>query len=247
MSAAIRGQSETLARLETLDCGKPIRETRADMEASAAVFDYYADAAPRLLADEPLPATDKAFTSRVVCAPAGVVGAITPWNYPLMQACVKVAPALATGCSVLLKPSPLASLTCLELGKMAVGAGVPEGALSVLTGGPPVGVADGAARLASHPALDFLSFTGSSGAGRTLLHASAEQLRRTSLELGGKGAILVFEDADLDAAVDWAMVGIFMASGQVSGDEWSSNIPARGAATSRADDHQGAPINASSL
>jgi len=143
------------------------------------------------------------------------VACVTPWNYPLMQAICKVAPALAAGCPVVLKPSPLASLTCLELGTMALEAGFPEGALSVLTGGPPAGVSDGASRLMSHPQVDFLSFTGSTRGGREMLNASAPLTRRTGLELGGKGAMIVFEDADIVAAVDWAMIGIFVCSGQV--------------------------------
>jgi betaine-aldehyde dehydrogenase len=143
------------------------------------------------------------------------VAAITPWNYPLMQAVVKVAPALAVGCSVVLKPSPLASLTCLELGKMADTVGLPSGALSVVTGGPPDGAGDGAARLLSHPAVDYLSFTGSTRGGREMLSASAPLVRPTGLELGGKSAMVVFEDADVPSVVDWAMIGIFMTTGQI--------------------------------
>eukprot|EP00908_Phaeocystis_cordata_P025756 Transcript_8235.p1 GENE.Transcript_8235~~Transcript_8235.p1 ORF type:complete len:504 (+),score=208.49 Transcript_8235:80-1591(+) len=215
MGAALRERLEEFSQLETLDCGKPIVESRVDIETCAALFDYYAELAPGVLLDEPLAVPDDAFASRVVPHPVGLVGAVTPWNYPLMQAVVKVAPALATGCAVLLKPSPLASLTCEKLGELGADAGLPEGALAVVTGGPPGGAADGAAALVQHPQLDYLSFTGSGATGRALLHASAEALRPTALELGGKGAMIVFDDAELAAVVDWAMVGIFSCTGQV--------------------------------
>ena len=110
------------------------------MGACADICEYYAETAPRVLADEtPREVPDSAFGSRIVPYPVGVVGLVTPWNYPLMQAVLKVAPAVATGCTMLLKPSPLASLTCLELGTLGTEAGLPDGALSVLTGGPPDG------------------------------------------------------------------------------------------------------------
>ena len=166
LAAAIRRETPRLAELETRDCGKPIRESVSDMTASAACFEYYAEIAAAELAPQPLTLPDEAFRSRVVPSAAGVVACVTPWNFPLLQASCKVAPALAAGCATLLKPSPLASLTCLELGKLAEAeAGLPEGALSVLTGGPPVGTSDGASRLIGHPRIDFLSFTGSTRAG----------------------------------------------------------------------------------
>ena len=193
IGAELRERTEELANLETLDCGKPLSESRADLAFCADVCDYYADLAPAVLVDEPIKLPDEAFLSRIVPAPAGVAACITPWNYPLMQAVAKVAPALAAGCPVLLKPSPLASLTCIELGKMARGV-LPAGALSVITGGPPSGGdAGGVQRLVSHPRVDLLSFTGSGRGGRQLLRESADVLRRSSLELGGKGALVVFE------------------------------------------------------
>ena len=114
---------------------------------------------------------------------------------------VKVAPAIAAGSATLLKPSPLASLTCVELAKLGEEAGLPKGALHVLTGGPPDGAGDGAARLIAHPEVDFLSFTGSSRGGREMLAASAAHMRRTSVECGGKGAMVVFDDADVDSVI----------------------------------------------
>ena len=216
LASALRRDTERLARLETLDTGKPIAESRVDMAACCDLFDYYADIAPGVLAQQPLALPDADFGSRVVPAPAGVVAAVTPWNYPLMQAVCKVAPALAAGCPVLLKPSPLASLTCIELAKLASEeANLPPGALTVVTGGPPEGSSDGAARLLSHPSVDFLSFTGSTRGGKEMLSASAPLVRRTGLELGGKSALLVFEDAVLPKVVDWAQIGIFSCAGQI--------------------------------
>ena len=129
----------------------------------------------------------------------------------------QVAPALAAGCSAVLKPSPLASLSCLRLGEMAAEAGVADGALAVLTGGPPSGEVrhSAAARLLDHPSIDRLSFTGSGRGGGAVLHACADALRPAHLELGGKGSLVVFDDADLAAAADWAVHGIFACAGQV--------------------------------
>jgi betaine-aldehyde dehydrogenase len=217
LAGAVRRETDRLARLESLDSGKPIAEAVADMGACVDLLEYYAAIAPSVLGERRLALDDADFVSSVVPAPAGVVAAVTPWNYPLMQAVCKVAPALAAGCPTLLKPSPLASLTCIELGRMAAEeAGLPGGALTVVTGGPPDGAADGgAARLVAHPAVDLLSFTGSTRGGREMLAASAPLVRRTGLELGGKGAMVVFDDADVDAVVDWAMVGIFVCAGQI--------------------------------
>ncbi len=215
LGAALRDNAERLSALETTDCGKPIRESRSDLASCAELCDYYAEVAPSVLGAADLPVPDEHFAARAVPCAAGVAGLVTPWNYPLLQAVVKLAPAVAAGCASLLKPSPLASLTCVELGKLAAQAGLPAGALSVITGGPPLGGAGGATRLVSHPGVDYVSFTGSGRGGREVLAAGAACGRRTSLELGGKGAMLVFADAELDAVADWAMVGIFMTAGQI--------------------------------
>jgi len=183
------------------------------MEMCASAFNYYAGIAPQKLAPMQLPKEEDGYDSKVVHDPIGVAGLVTPWNYPLMQAVLKVAPALAAGNTVVLKPSPWASLTCSMLGGIAKDAGLPAGALNVITGGPPGG--DAGQYLIDHPELDVLSFTGSGPTGNKILRASAEKLRRSSLELGGKGALIVFEDAQLDVAVDWAMCGIFLCTGQV--------------------------------
>lgn len=204
---------KTLSKIESLDCGKPLVESAADIEMCADLFDFYADVLPDYFKDERLPAQEEGYQSSIVKEPAGVIAMVTPWNFPLMQAVVKVAPALAAGCSMILKPSPWASLTCSILGGVVRDAGVPKGVLNILTGGPPGGCAG--EWLTRHPDVDLLSFTGSGPTGTKLLRASAEHLRPTALELGGKGALIVFEDADLDVAVDWALVGIFVCSGQV--------------------------------
>ena len=216
LGAALRRDTERLARLETLDCGKPIAESRVDIGTCADLCDFYADVAAEALTPEAIDVPDEAFGARRVPYAAGVVACVTPWNYPLMQAVVKIAPAVAAGCATLLKPSPLASLTCVEFGKLCESdGGLPKSALTVITGGPPDGTADGASRLLSHPGVDFLSFTGSTRGGREMLAASAPLTRRAGLELGGKGAMIVFEDADVKSVVDWAMVGIFCTAGQI--------------------------------
>ena len=210
-----------LTNLETLDCGKPLVEAEADMLACADYFEYFGDIAPRVLATEELPTgSDEPFKASLVKDPVGVVGCVTPWNYPLMQAVLKVAPAIAAGCSVVLKPSPSASLTCLALGQICADAGFPPGALNVVTGGPPDVDGQGlntGQTLIDHGGLDKLSFTGSGAAGKAMLTASVPHLRPTSLELGGKSPAVVFDDARdiMPALIDWLMVGIFCTSGQI--------------------------------
>eukprot|EP00445_Apocalathium_hangoei_P000102 CAMPEP_0203839358 /NCGR_PEP_ID=MMETSP0359-20131031/127_1 /ASSEMBLY_ACC=CAM_ASM_000338 /TAXON_ID=268821 /ORGANISM="Scrippsiella Hangoei, Strain SHTV-5" /LENGTH=552 /DNA_ID=CAMNT_0050753379 /DNA_START=30 /DNA_END=1688 /DNA_ORIENTATION=- len=214
-----------LCVIESRDCGKTLAESSGDIGFCADVFDYYADIAPKHLAPTSLPLPegaggDEDFFAQLVQEPLGVVGCVTPWNYPLMQAVMKVAPALAAGCAIVLKPSPLASLTCCALGEVVAAAGAPPGALNVITGGPPEALACGGSTgqaLIDHPLLDKVSFTGSGMAGQKMLEASAKRLRPTSLELGGKSAFVVFDDAEeyLDAVVDWVMVGIFSCTGQV--------------------------------
>lgn len=215
MSAELMKRMEEFAWVETIDSGKPKNESRGDIEASAQFFEYYADliSNSNVLNDSALVCPEEGVSAKLRKEPLGVIGCITPWNFPLMQAVVKVAPALAAGCSLVLKPSPLASLTCLMLAEVARDSGLPPGALNVLTGGPPG--SDTGIYLGEHPELDKMSFTGSSVAGSALLKAAAPLLRPTGLELGGKGAMVVLADADLDTVVDWAMVGCFLCAGQV--------------------------------
>jgi betaine-aldehyde dehydrogenase len=213
MSKALESRLEHFAQIESMDCGKPVNESRADIQMCADTLTYYADLAPKYMKTDDVPVPDAEFQSQLLKEPVGVVGCITPWNFPLMQAVLKVAPALAAGCTVVLKPAPWASLTCVMLGEICQEAGLPAGALNILTGGPPGG--DCGQALVDHPGLDKLSFTGSGPTGQHLLHSSADLLRPTTLELGGKSSMIVFEDADMDSVVDWAMVGIFMCTGQV--------------------------------
>jgi acyl-CoA reductase-like NAD-dependent aldehyde dehydrogenase len=148
--------------------------------------------------------------SLVVREPAGVVAAITPWNYPLHQVCAKLAPALAAGCTVVLKPSELAPLTAYLLAGALAEAGLPAGAVNLVTGtGPVVGEA-----LTAHPMVDMISFTGSIGAGRQVMRAAADGVKRVALELGGKSSLVVLDDADLAPAVDRVMASCFSNNGQ---------------------------------
>eukprot|EP00873_Tetraselmis_striata_P018636 jgi/Tetstr1/438900/TSEL_027408.t1 len=200
----ITAAQSSLARLETIDCGKPIAEAEWDMEDVSGCFQYYADLAEKLDTQQgrPVALPMEEFKGHQLKEPLGTVALITPWNYPLLMATWKVAPALAAGCSCVLKPSELASLTCLELGRIAGEAGLPGGVLNIVTG---LGAEAGAA-LASHPDVAKVAFTGSTATGRAVALAAAQNLRPTSLELGGKSPLVIFEDADVDAAVEWAMV-----------------------------------------
>src|SRR5690606_14599002 len=154
---------------------------------------------------------DSRFTSRAVREPVGVAAAIIPWNYPLLMAAWKVAPALAAGCTLVLKPAESTSLTALELGRIAEEAKLPAGVLNIVTGlGTTVGQA-----LVDHPDVDKLAFTGSSKVGSQIMAGAARDIKRVSLELGGKSPFVVFADSDLEKAVAWVMFGIFWNQGQV--------------------------------
>mmetsp|Transcript_28504 Transcript_28504/g.45837 ORF Transcript_28504/g.45837 Transcript_28504/m.45837 type:complete len:538 (-) Transcript_28504:19-1632(-) len=216
-----------LSEIETRDCGKPLVESEADIAMCADIFDYYAKVAPQEFAPSELEVEDSAFQGRILKEPLGVIGCVSPWNFPLQQAVLKIAPALAAGCSVVVKPSPLASLTTCALGEILAESGVAPGAVNIVTGGPPdqILIENGTNTVATstgqclidHALLDKLSFTGSGAAGTKMLEASSRRLRPTSLELGGKSAFLVFDDAEpfLDALVDWILIGIFLCQGQV--------------------------------
>lgn len=209
----IKARQSELAALETRDNGKPLPEAEWDISDAAGCFEYYASLADRLDAQvsEPISLPDARFTSRAVEEPVGVCGAIVPWNYPLLMAAWKVAPALAAGCTVVLKPSEITSLTALELAAIAAETGLPEGVLNVVTGtGPDAGQA-----LADHPDIDKLAFTGSEATGSKVMAAAARDIKRVSLELGGKSPFIVFDDAQVDAAVEWIMFGVFWNQGQV--------------------------------
>lgn len=222
MSAAERGRAlwkiadllmqkaDEVARIETLDNGKPIFESRqVDIPMVAEVFQYYAGWATKLTG-ETIPTRPGAFTY-TLREPIGVVGAIVPWNFPLLLASWKIAPALAAGNTVIVKPSSNTPLSALKLAEIARDAGLPEGVLNVLTGkGTVVGMG-----LVRHPGVDKVAFTGETRTGIEIAKSGAETLKKITLELGGKSPNIVFADADLEAAVRGATVGIFYGKGEV--------------------------------
>jgi betaine-aldehyde dehydrogenase len=204
---------DDLARLEVHDNGKPLPEAQWDIGDAVACFRYYAGLARELDArqDQSLALPDERFRCRVRLEPIGVAGQIIPWNYPLLMAAWKVAPALAAGATVVLKPSELTPLTALELAGAADRIGLPAGVLNVVTG---LG-ADAGSPLTLHDGVDKLAFTGSVPTGAKIMSAAASDIKNISLELGGKSAFIVFDDADVEAAVEWILFGIFWNQGQV--------------------------------
>ena len=204
----IRARGDELARMETLDNGKAIRETRAQVNASADYFEYYGGWADKL-EGHVVPVRGR-FHTYTVLEPIGVCGQIIPWNSPLPQAAQKLAPALAAGCTMVLKPAEHTPVTALVLGGILLEAGLPEGVVNILPGfGPGAGSA-----LARHPGIDKLAFTGEVTTGQDVLRASIDNLTKVTLELGGKAPNIVCEDADLDSAVRGTLFGIFAGAGQ---------------------------------
>lgn len=204
----LRKHAGEIARVETLNGGKTIANSKNEVEAAAKVFDYYAGAADKFFgATIPMGAGVVDFTLR---EPVGVVAAITPWNFPILAAAWKCAPALAVGCTVILKPASYTPLTALMLGRAALEAGVPPGVLNVLPG-PGAALGEGIAR---HPLIDKISFTGETRTGAALLKAGADDMKRVTLELGGKSPNIVFADADLPKAAKAAVSGGFGNAGQ---------------------------------
>ncbi len=213
IAAEITTHREELARLEVLDNGKPLPEALWDVDDAAGCFAMYAELARELdgRQDTPVSLPDGRFTSTVRYEPVGVAGQIIPWNYPLLMAAWKVAPALAAGATMVLKPSELTPLTALELGAIAEEVGLPAGVLNVVTGTGP----DAGEPLTRHHQVDKLAFTGSVPTGRRVMAAAAQEIKNVSLELGGKSPFVVFADADVEAAVEWVMFGVFWNQGQV--------------------------------
>lgn len=201
---------ERLARIEQDEVGKPIRYARKDVEGGAKVIHYAAGLAADLHGIA-YPNLKPSQIGLVMREPAGVVGAIIPWNFPAFVFCHKVPFALAAGCTVVVKPSEFTSGTALELARLATEAGIPPGVINVVTG---CGAEAGEA-LAKHPAVDLITFTGSTVTGRKVMHAAADTNKRVTLELGGKGANIVFADAQIDDATDGTLFGVFHNSGQV--------------------------------
>ena len=208
MAQWLRSESERLARLEVADCGKPLEDARWDVSEAAFMFEYYAGWTTKTMGSIPPLGPDA--MSLVLKEPVGVAALITPWNYPILMAAQKVAPALAAGCTAVLKPAEQTPLTALELARAAEHAGLPPGVLNVLTGDGSTGAA-----LVSHPGVDKVSFTGSVEVGKDITRSAADTLKRVTLELGGKSPNLVFADAEFGAAMSGTAAGIFGNQGEV--------------------------------
>ncbi|MEX2251678.1 MAG: aldehyde dehydrogenase family protein [Acidimicrobiia bacterium] len=209
LADAIEANAEDLARLESLDTGHPIRDTTVlDVPRTAATFRYFGGMADKYQGS--IPPVEAGFLNHVYRAPLGVVGQIVPWNFPLMFTSWKLGPALAAGNTVVFKPAELTPLSSLRIAELIDEVGFPAGVVNVVPGyGHTAG-----ARIAEHPDIAKVSFTGSTVTGRRLVEASAGNLKRLHLELGGKGANLVFDDADLDAALQGSAFAIFHNQGQ---------------------------------
>lgn len=207
ISARLRSESDRLAEIESRDVGKPLREARADVEAAARYFEFYGGYADKI-GGTTIPVADHLidFTLR---EPIGVSGQIIPFNYPMQNTARGAAPALAAGCTVVLKPSPECPLGSLALAQIASECGVPAGALNVVPGRD-----DAGARLASHSDIDQLTFTGSVPTGISVACAAAQNVVPTTLELGGKSATIVFNDADFERALAGVMGSAFSNAGQ---------------------------------
>jgi acyl-CoA reductase-like NAD-dependent aldehyde dehydrogenase len=200
---------EEISELETLDNGKPIFESRnVDLPMVIDVFRYYAGWATKIHG-ETVNTFDNAFTY-TIREPVGVIGAIVAWNFPLLLASWKLGPALACGNTAVLKPAEQTPLTALRFAEITKQAGLPDGVLNVVTGGPEVGAA-----LAKHPDVNKLAFTGSTIVGKEIMRTAADTLKRVTLELGGKSPNIVFADSDMDGAVKGAINGIFYGKGEV--------------------------------
>ncbi|MGH6739847.1 MAG: aldehyde dehydrogenase family protein, partial [Bradyrhizobium sp.] len=210
LAGLMKQHGDEIAALESLDAGKPISGVlRQDLPAAIDTLTYYAGCADKI-AGETVSARSDALTY-TLREPVGVVAVIVPWNFPLMIGMWKLAPALACGCTIVMKPAELTSLSALRIGELALEAGLPPGVLNIVTGpGRVVGDA-----LVNHPDVDKVTFTGSPGVGHGIMRGAAGNFKRVSLELGGKSANVIFDDANLDAASKAAAAGIFFNAGQV--------------------------------
>lgn len=204
----LRGERGRLARLEVADCGKPLEDAHWDVDEAAYMFEYYAGWATKVMGTVPPVGPDA--MSIVLKEPVGVAALITPWNYPILMAAQKVAPALAAGCTAILKPAEQTPLTALELARACEHAGLPAGVLNVLTGHGDTGAA-----LVAHRGVDKVSFTGSVEVGKIISRSAADTLKRVTLELGGKSPNLVFADADFGSAMAGTAAGIFANQGEI--------------------------------
>ena len=201
--------AEDIARIMTAEQGKPLAESRGEVSYGASFVEFFAEEAKRIYG-ETIPTHRKGGRIIVNRQPVGVVGAITPWNFPFAMITRKVAPALAVGCTVVVKPAPDTPLTALALGELALMAGFPPGVINIVTG-------DAEAignELTSNPLVRAITFTGSTRVGKLLMQQSASTVKKVSLELGGNAPFIVFDDADLDMAVEGALASKFRNMGQ---------------------------------
>jgi len=204
----IRERIDELAQLETLNSGKAISSSKIEIMAAVEDFEFYAGATTKIMGETiPAPFGMLYYTVR---EPIGVAGQIIPWNYPFLMAAWKVAPALAAGNTVVLKPASLTPLTAFKLGELALEAGIPPGVVNVISGpGAQIG-----SYLAGHPGVGKVAFTGETATGRTIMQLASQTMKRVTLELGGKSPNIVFEDANLDDAVTGSIFAIFYNAGQ---------------------------------
>ena len=205
----LRAEAASLAELESRNSGKPIVEAEFDIADAATCFEYYGGLATKISGTvNPVP--DNAL-SLSLKEPVGVAGQIIPWNYPLLMAAWKLAPALAAGCACVLKPAEQTPLTALRLAAWLGECGVPPGVVNIVTGlGETVG-----AHIVQHPQVDKIAFTGSAAVGKIIMKSAADTLKRVTLELGGKSPNIFFADADFEAAIDGALFGVFINQGEV--------------------------------
>jgi phenylacetaldehyde dehydrogenase len=212
LADVIETHAVELAEIESIDMGKSVAQARdVDIQGTVDTFRYFAGWATKIhgrTVEPSLPGNYLAYTRK---EPVGVVGAIVPWNFPLQTMAWKLGAALATGCTVVVKPSELTSLSALRFAELVQEAGIPDGVVNIVTG---LGSVVGAA-MATHPGIDKLTFTGSTPVGRTVGSAAVNQIKRLTLELGGKSPVIVFADADLPAAAKAVVNGVFFNSGQV--------------------------------
>jgi acyl-CoA reductase-like NAD-dependent aldehyde dehydrogenase len=212
LASLIEREGERIALTETLDNGMPFMMAKfAGVMGAAGQLRYNAGWATKIAGETLTPSAPGEWHAFTLREPVGVVGAIVPWNFPFVMAVSKIAPALAAGCTVVLKPAEQTPLSAVILGELLREAGLPAGVVNIVTG---YGETAGAA-LAEHPGVDKISFTGSTQVGKSIVRASTGNLKRVALELGGKSPVVIFEDADLEKAIPAAAAGIFGNSGQV--------------------------------
>ena len=204
----VRARADELAEIETRNSGKPIVEAEFDIADVATCFEYYGGLATKIHGDV-IPVPDNAM-SLALREPVGVAAQIIPWNYPLLMAAWKLAPAVCAGCTTVLKPAEQTPLTALELASSFRDAGVPPGVINIVTG-----AADTGRAMVAHPNVDVIAFTGSAEVGKAIMRGAADTLKKISLELGGKSPNIFFADADFEPAVEGALFGVFLNQGEM--------------------------------